>query len=434
MNFSKNPVVTVAQTDNFPPCAGGERGGALIADVQTKKALARKCIARQTRLRFYDIDIIIKSDSGKFVDYFTRLYRRFCEDGPPSLTEESRSVGRFPDSTMARSTFEFILLSNPDNPWGGQVMICNDEVWPLYDQRLLEGYAYEMVLSAIITKIRSHLLLHAGVVSCNGQGVIIVADSMHGKTTLVVELVRRGFRFLSDEMAALGRHDHAVHPFPRSLWIRKGTLELAGLHDKAVNALQWMGKTILDIEEIVPDRLGTAVPVGHIIMLKNPDEKRESGREGTGQEVCMMIDRFDEEFLAEVQRGEGITHVRESVHEGYPAIRFRAARPNVALSRAELLCRQYRILVLDVIKGEREYPTFNARAVHQEIPASQAITDILSRYQGGYLSDVLHDEFQGNAVRLFLELSTLVSRAKCHRISVGPLNEVADLVCRAVNA
>ena len=58
------------------------------------------------------------------------------------------------------------------------------------------------------------LVEYAGVVSYQGKGLLLVADAEHGKTTLTLELVKRGFAFLSDEVAALGRIDHRVHPFP----------------------------------------------------------------------------------------------------------------------------------------------------------------------------------------------------------------------------
>ena len=48
-----------------------------------------------------------------------------------------------------------------------------------------------------------------GVVSHHGEGVVIIADAEHGKTTLTLELVKRGFTFLSDALAwyvALNRH------------------------------------------------------------------------------------------------------------------------------------------------------------------------------------------------------------------------------------
>lgn len=90
--------------------------------------------------------------------------------------------------------------------------------------------------------------------------------------TLVLELVRRGFKFLSDEMAALGRDDHHVHPFPRSLRIRPGSLELAGFPEAAIGAPMWLGKQILDIEQIHPGAVGASVPLQHIIILQNSNQ------------------------------------------------------------------------------------------------------------------------------------------------------------------
>ena len=113
------------------------------------------------------------------------------------------------------------------------MMILDGEHWPIRDPAILEGYTYEVVLNAILASVRSHFLVHAGVVARDDRGIVLAADSAHGKTTLVLELVRRGFKFLSDEMAALGRADGRVHPFPRSLRIRPGTLELAGIVEQA---------------------------------------------------------------------------------------------------------------------------------------------------------------------------------------------------------
>lgn len=379
----------------------------------------KEYITHQLRLCFFDVDIHIESDSGNFVNHFAQLYRRFC---------------RNEHSSIASSHFEFTLLSNPHNPWGKPVMICDGEIWPLGDQGSLDVCAYEAILNTIMTRVRSHLLFHAGVVSHNGKGVIIAAESMHGKTTLVLELVRRGFRFLSDEMAALGRLDHYVHPFPRCLWIRKGALELMGIQDKFASATKWFGKTILDVEEAIPGSMGTAVPVSHIIFLRNPDEEKDTDQHTSGQEVSITVDRLNDGLIAAIRHHEGVSDIRMDEYCGYPTLKFTTHRPNAVLSGVEVLCRKHKILVMDVMKGGREYPAFKTEAAIHTIPTSQAIINLLGHYLGGYVSDVLHDEFRGSSSRLFVELAAIVGKARCHRISVGPLNEVADLVCEAVNA
>ena len=75
----------------------------------------------------------------------------------------------------------------------------------LLDHPDAQAILAEHTLYTLIGRVRSHLLVHAGGVARRGQGFILAADAANGKTTLVLELLRRGFSFLSDEMAALSR-------------------------------------------------------------------------------------------------------------------------------------------------------------------------------------------------------------------------------------
>lgn len=70
------------------------------------------------------------------------------------------------------------------------------------------------------------LIVHAGVVLApDGSAVVLPAASGGGKTTLTAGLVRAGFAFLSDEMAAIDPESHEVIPVPRSLFVKSGTFE-----------------------------------------------------------------------------------------------------------------------------------------------------------------------------------------------------------------
>jgi hypothetical protein len=100
----------------------------------------------------------------------------------------------------------------------------------------------------------------------------------------------------------------------------------------------------------------------------------------------------------------------------------------VVLSQIEALCREQRILILDVIKRAEGHPSFTVPARVEAIPASQAVTELLRRFQGGHQSALLQAEFGGSATRLFMEVTALVGQASCHQLLVGPLHEMADLV------
>jgi len=375
---------------------------------------------RQLQLRFFDLDVNIRSDSSAYINLFAQMYRRFRANGAPS---------------PAQKPVEFTVLTNPDNRWGHPVMILDGEVWPLYDPRLLEGYTYEGVLNAIVASVRSHFLIHAGVVSWNGQGIILAADSGHGKTTLVLELVRRGFRFLSDEMAALGRADRRVHPFPRSLRIRPGTLELAGFPEAASGAPEWLGKLLLDIEEIQPSSMGQTAVISHVVVLRDPAEAGAERPDNSERELGVLVDRLDEVLLAAVRQIEGVAEVRPDSDRGYPLIRLRTVHRSrmSVLPQIEALCQAQRILVLDVVKRPEGRPVFAAPARLEAISKSQAVMELLRRFQGGHKSALLQEEFGGSSTRLFMELAALVGQANCYQLFVGPLPEVADLVCGLVH-
>jgi hypothetical protein len=65
----------------------------------------------------------------------------------------------------------------------------------------------------------ARVFLHAGVVGWKGKAIIFPADSFKGKSTLVLELVRNGAEYYSDDFAIIDE-DGLVHPFARPIALR----------------------------------------------------------------------------------------------------------------------------------------------------------------------------------------------------------------------
>src|SRR5262245_53142926 len=95
---------------------------------------------RRLRLRFFNQEIYIQSDSCTLIEIFASMYRRF----------------RINDALVpTRPPLVFTILTRPENPWGTPVLIIDRDVWPMQDPGLLEGYAcYELVLNAVITRVQ----------------------------------------------------------------------------------------------------------------------------------------------------------------------------------------------------------------------------------------------------------------------------------------
>ncbi len=86
---------------------------------------------------------------------------------------------------------------------------------------------FEQLIDRLETHLRltvgeyadDRVFVHAGVVSWRNEAIIIPAKSFKGKTSLVVELVKRGAVYYSDEYAVIDSEGY-VHPFPKTLSVR----------------------------------------------------------------------------------------------------------------------------------------------------------------------------------------------------------------------
>jgi hypothetical protein len=382
-----------------------------------------KLIKHQLKIRIFDVEANIESDSRVLIDLFEETYHYFRVNGTSMPVQQS---------------VKCVLLTHPANPWNQPVMIVDEVVWPLQhpnlltDPNLLTEYVYDNILLTIIAQVRTHFLIHAGAVADNGQGIILAADSFHGKTTLVLELVRRGFKFLSDETAALGRTDKRLHPFPRRLRVRPETWALTGFQKRSGMATR-SDTFLLDIEQACSGSMGECVNIGHIIILRDPLEEERAHPVKSEGELRILVDHVDDAFLAAVRQIEGVIEVQVDHSYNYPLLKFQAVRRMSAFSQLEVLCQQERVLILNVFMGSAKRPAFDKPPRLEAIPASQAVIELLRRFQGGHKSAILGDEFGGNSTRLFMELASIVGQADCHQLFVGPLHEMADLVCGLVD-
>lgn len=74
--------------------------------------------------------------------------------------------------------------------------------------------------------VHQYLILHSAVVEKNGKGVMLAAVSGSGKSTLAAELIMRGWRLFSDEMALIDGTAPWLVPFPRPVSLKNQSIEL----------------------------------------------------------------------------------------------------------------------------------------------------------------------------------------------------------------
>lgn len=130
-----------------------------------------------------------------------------------ALPVGTRRTNRFLDAVsyeFAKHSSQSLYSLTIDGVWlAGPASL--DDVLAIFEPNLI---------MRIAERAPHHTFVHAGVVRFHGRGIMFPGYSFAGKTTLVAELVRAGALYYSDEYALIDR-DGFVHPYPRSLQMRK---------------------------------------------------------------------------------------------------------------------------------------------------------------------------------------------------------------------
>jgi hypothetical protein len=228
---------------------------------------------------FWGFRIGIRSNSDVILSHFRTVYERFYTE---QCIDDEKADGYRADHVAC--TIEAI-----DNIADRQELSINDgrEFYSLRCKSLYEfdqsyygkgsipdpiAFITYLFLKNKYKMITGYHLFHAAAVSRNGKAFILPAREGLGKTTLCVQLVRNGFKFLSDEVACIEPKKHIVEPYPRKLNLNASSCALLKLPQWPDTFLRRSGtdemEWAIDIEQIVPESLSTSCPLGYIIFLR----------------------------------------------------------------------------------------------------------------------------------------------------------------------
>ncbi len=367
-------------------------------------------------LSFFNTRVAIRSDDPRHLDLFARLYPRFVS----ASTNEPANALRFS------------VFSNFDNIFGVPALVMGDEVHPLEEPiPLLKFHSY--VMHEIQQRVDTHFLVHAGVVSRHEKGILLVGDANFGKSTLVLTLLKRGFTFLSDELAAISRVDGKVYPYPRYLGIRPETLKHLGLkipnttNDDFDSYPFNIGKHLINVESLFPGRLGSPVPIRAICILSDPKIMPEAPGTSTLRLIHLWVGPYPAAFLSELTRLNGVSNLVTN-NESDPALITLTATDKVGtMDQARSLCARHGVTLVGISDRMGHKPAFDVPPRLSAISHSQATRYLFQRFLGGREA-LLRATPTGRPAQLFAELMELIGGAACYTLSVGPLTRMTDLI------
>lgn len=353
--------------------------------------------------------IIIKSDQPRYLNLFSQLYSR-------ALNDQSR-----PSQTIT-----FQVWTKNDNPFGFPVLVAGDELYRLGKTPLQSGPLHDLVIGHVQRHLTSHFLIHAGAVSRDDLGILLVGDAFYGKSTLVLELIQRGYRFLSDDTAAIGRADGHIYPSPRGINARPAS---AGHLDMRLpgKAHETLGNHLFDIEELFPGQMGSAVPIGAVCILGDAAMMPQTPGTSPTHLVHIWVESATPDFLDDLGHLQGTANLVTRCRKDDVHITLTAGDMIGIADRVRALCSRHGVRLLGISTNMGHHPDFSNPPSLTPIPVSQAAIYMMQRFRGGR-ETLLRTTPGGKPTQLFAELAGLIGGAVCYVLSVGPLRQTADLI------
>jgi hypothetical protein len=291
---------------------------------------------------------------------------------------------------------------------------------------------YRWFIKSVLDSVGAYAVLHAGALVSprDGRAVLLAAPSGHGKTGLTLELVARGFRFLSDDYAPLDPDRRVVHPYWRAVNVRP---EAAGLLPEPARAAlasapPLFDKRLLDVGALFGDAALCPEPValGHVILLTaGPPDRDPAGESETRLGLILRRDA-EPRLLGTLEGMSGVEIESRVEREDAVVVGLRldaAGRPAGPLDR---LLEDEGVLYTE--KRWCRRPDFTARPESAPIPRRDAAMALAREMLNRSPSSRFLARYGGSATRMFLDLAEAVAGARCHGLRVGAPAATADRI------
>lgn len=302
-----------------------------------------------------DVKCSIHADQKEVLTLFDQMYRRFKTDGEDAACH-------------------FYVITS-GSIFGYPFIIFDNKVQSIYGNELIYSHAYMVILNELINRIKNFFLFHAGVVSQGESGALIVGPSSFGKTTLILELVKRGFRFLSDEFCPIDRESKRISSFPRSLSIRKNSLNIINtISAKNLTPMKNIGrgeKLLMDIEDWKEGSVGTSAIGKYVFFLRgNKYSQIDDGE----RMMDLALKEKDEELISDLKKINDIEIISQEFVEVYMLYRFRFKKKNNLTLKFQEVCERHNKNILYTEAVSTDKPDFDREPFIEEISKSKATT------------------------------------------------------------
>jgi hypothetical protein len=371
------------------------------------------------RFRILDLDVDIRSDRAETLTFLDTIYTHFSPTARNDENDGDQERPRVLDLEL-RTACE----GPPRLDVGGATHL-------LADPPLTDIHVYSILLGEMFQRLGSYFLVHGAALTDGERTVLIAGPSGHGKTTLALELVGRGFRLLCDDFAPLARADGRVHPFPKRIGVKRRSdderpqlpLEIADDREPLIVGGKWW----VDPAALPGGLERRAAPLTHVLLLES------SGASNGESRFRLALIHGRDEFERSLTGIEGVQVRPFTTRTGWPALEVSVDGGIDALAEFYDLCSRTRHQIL-YFEPCSERNGFAERAELESLTildsAMGLMREVLNRVPGG----TLLASSPGGLTGLLAELAGTIADARGAKLRVGDRRETADLVARWVTA
>lgn len=177
-------------------------------------------------MNFYGYTTLVKTNSSKLYDHLYDNYTFFVVKSLPDLSADSLFVVLDEEASDISDYFHQLF---PQRSFTGSLLMAQ-ELGLTFVISTYSNLAYALACllfqSMVLHLSKDYFNVHAAALVKGNTGFLFPGSQHCGKTTLTLELIKRGYNLLSDDLAIINRKTLQVMPFPRALNIRENTLPL----------------------------------------------------------------------------------------------------------------------------------------------------------------------------------------------------------------
>lgn len=354
-----------------------------------------------------DVRFSVSSDDEAIIFLFNQMYQRF-KIRPDDVEHQ----------------FYYITSNNSFNK---PLVIFQDQAYPIIVNELMYSNACMVIFRHISNYFRDFYIIHAGVVSKGEDGIVFAGQSCFGKTTLTLELVRRGYGFFSDEFCPIERGTMHILPFPRTLSLRAESIALLKNVPDVITAqnIDERGKKSFDIDAWKKGSIGQHAIGKHFFFVRG----RKSGQEE--RTFYLLLMQEDHELIRDLKGIPGISLISRNETEHYVVYRFSFSQGEGLIKKFEDTCLKYPQNVIYYEVTTLEEPYFDRKPSIEEIPKSKAAVELMSNMINRSQDALVMKNFKSSS-QLLLSLGEVVKHAKCYNLYIGRFDETVKMITKTV--